>query len=83
MECPNCGFDVQEGVTCPKCGAVRSEDFFNSSPDDRNDGKHRLYLIGRRRITGRRDFKSFMRQLLAIIIVTLALMLLWTLAFLT
>jgi transcription initiation factor TFIIIB Brf1 subunit/transcription initiation factor TFIIB len=69
MKCPQCGVDIQEGVVCPECGTVRSEDFFNSSPKARRDTKHRLYLMGCRRVTSRMDLKSSMAQLASIIII--------------
>ena len=68
MKCPNCGSEIQETVVCPKCGTVRSEDFFNSSSEVRRDTEYRLTLGGYRMITCRRDLKSFILLLVVVIV---------------
>ena len=68
MKCPHCGSEIQKAVACPECGVVRSEDFFNSSPEVRRDTEYRLTLGGYRMITCRRDLKSFILVLVMVIV---------------
>jgi uncharacterized membrane protein len=67
MKCPGCDTEVLEGVNCPKCGAVRSEDSFDSSPESRTDTQYRITLGGHQMVTSRQDLKSFMALLVLII----------------
>lgn len=79
VKCPHCGSDIQEAVVCPYCGTVRSEDFFNSSPEVRRDTEYRLSLGGYRMVTSRRDLRSFI--MLLVVVIVLAVLALISLTF--
>ena len=84
MKCPHCGADIQDGEVCRVCGAVRSEDFFISSPEVRRDTKHTSTRLGFRRFTSRSHLPSFMAMLVTAIVLifllgvfTIIILVLW------